>query len=132
MPLWGSPRSGEYTYPQSLHRYRVMSAFPFPRAVFPTGFFFAAGPFFRDADFFTGAAFFTAGFAIRVVFFLVAVSVFFFAATARGAFFAALFFPGTTFSMKLHHNGYPGLIAGKTALLEHGWLLHIYVMDGAM
>jgi hypothetical protein len=81
-----------------------MSAFPFPRAGFPTVFFFADGIFLIAADFFTETAFFAAGFTVRVIFFLVAVTVFFLAAAATGAFFAALFFAfGTAFTIYLHH-----------------------------
>jgi hypothetical protein len=85
-----------------------MSAFPFFGATLGTAFFLRAdGFFFAGMVFFAAAAFFTAaGFAARVIFFLVAITGFFLAAAARGAFFAALFFAfGTAFAMNIHHDG---------------------------
>ena len=81
--------------------------------------------------FFAGAAFFTAGRDAAGVFFLGAVTVFFLAAVARGAFFAALFFAfGTAVAMNLLHDGlFPAEDREETALLEHSECPLIYVMD---
>jgi hypothetical protein len=56
--------------------------------------------------FFAGTAFVVAGRVARVIFLLVAVTGFFFAAAGFPAFFAALFFPGAVFAMNLHHDGF--------------------------
>jgi hypothetical protein len=110
-----------------------MSPFPLPRVVLPTGFFFAAGAFFPAADFLTEAAFFAAVRGAAVVVFLVAVTGFFPAAAARGAFFAALFFTfGTAFAMSLHHDGLflpetekePHYLNIASALTYTLWILH--------
>jgi hypothetical protein len=112
----------------------MTSVFPLFVTVFVAAFFFgAAGFFFTDTIFFTGAAFFAAGRDTAVGFFLVTVTVFFLAAAARGAFFAALFFAfGTAFAMNLHHiRSFPAGDREETALLEHSECPHLYVMDTA-
>jgi hypothetical protein len=86
--------------------YRTTSVFPRFVTLFVAVFFFGVADFFFTGTIFlSGAAFFAAGRAEGEVFFLVAVSGFFFAATGLPAFFTALFFPGTAFAMHLHLEG---------------------------
>lgn len=89
-------------------------------------FFPAAGTFFNAVAFFAIAAFFTVGFFPGIV------TGFVVAAAGFATFFAALFFRGIAFAIKLHHCGLPVPNAGKTALREHGLYHLIYVMDDAI